>query len=111
MTVTQLFPQPEAQPNQFETLWKMWPNKAKKPLARAKYEAILQGLKTRTLDKDSGTYVDIELEATEDQIIGGAKAFISSQIDKNTYKLKDGGKYIPHLGTWLNQGRFQDHEG
>lgn len=101
------FPKPE--PNtSFEALWKFWPNKSKKPLARAKYEQILQGMHTRTLDKDSGTYVEIELQATEAEIMAGAKAFISNQIDKNTYRLRDDGRFIPHLATWLNGGRWMD---
>ncbi len=101
----------QAQATRFEEIWTMWPVKAKKPLAKAKYDAIIQGqFKTRTLDKDSGCYVDIELTASEAEIIAGAKAFLSSQIDKNTYRFKDDGKYLPHLATWLNQGRFEDFQ-
>lgn len=108
MTVTQLFQSPQTA-NRFDEVFKLWPNKAKKPLARAKYEAILRGTyRTKTLDRDSGTYVDIELNATEDRIIEGIKAYLASQVDKNTYRLKDGGKYIPHLATFLNGGRFED---
>lgn len=101
------FGKPEVQ-SRFEELWKSWPNKAKKPLARAKYEAILKGLRTRTMDKDSGSFVEIELLAGEDEILAGARAYLDSQVDRNTFKLKDGGKFIPHLATWLNQGRWQD---
>jgi len=88
----------------------MWPRKDGKVLAKARYEAILKGCKTRTLEKDSGTYMSIELEATEDQIINAAKAYLSSQIDMKTFKMKDEGKYIPHLNTWLNKGKFLDYE-
>lgn len=112
MSVVDLFqserPTPRQQPNRFEDIWKLWPNKSKKPLARAKYEAILEGLKTRTLDRDSGNYVEIELKATEDEIIAGIKAYLASQVDRNTYKLKDGGRFIPHLATFLNGGRYED---
>lgn len=109
MSVTNLFPTPKTDTlTRFEELWKLWPVKAKKPLARAKYEAILRGCKTRTLDKDSGGYIEIELQATEDQIMAGIKAYLASQVDKNTYKLKDGGRYIPHLATFLNGGRYED---
>lgn len=105
-------PQPttEIAPTQFEAIWSLWPNKSKKPLARAKYAAILKGCKTRTMDKDSGMFVEIELEATEDQIVAGIKKYLASQVDKNTYSLKDNGKYIPHLATFLNQGRWEDFE-
>lgn len=108
--VVSLFPEPEKAVSRFEEVWKLWPVKAKKPLAKAKYEALVKGrFKTRTLDKDSGSYVEIEIETTENEIVAGIKAYLASQVDKNTYKLKDGGKYIPHLATFLNGGRFLDH--
>lgn len=107
--VAMLFPEPEPAGNRFEEVWKLWPVKSKKPLARARYMAALAGFKTRTLDKDSGTYVDLELKATEDEIVAGIKAYLRSQIDKN-FKLKDDGRFIPHLATFLNQGRWSDLE-
>lgn len=107
--VLHLFPEPEAVKGDFEAVWKIWPNKAKKVLAKAKYDAILKGgFRTRTLDKDSGQYVDIELAATPDSILLGAKAYIDSQFDRSTYRFKDDGKFIPHLATWLNGGRWED---
>ncbi len=106
--VVSLFPEPK--PSRFEEVWKLWPNKAKKPLAKAKYDAILKGnFVTRTLDKDSGLFVAIEVEGTEEQVIAGIKAYLKSQIDTKTFKMKDDGKYVPHLATFLNQGRFLDH--
>lgn len=108
--VVTLFPEPEkAVETRFEEVWKLWPNRAKKHLAKAKYVSILKGLKTRTLDKDSGMYVEIELQATEDEIIDGVKAYLDSLIDRNTFRMKDDGKYVPHLATFLNQGRFDDY--
>lgn len=108
--VLHLFPEPVATPvGDFESVWKLWPNKAKKVLAKAKYDAILKGgFHTRTLDKDSGQYVDIELSATPETILAGVRAYITSQIDKSTYRLKDDGRFIPHLATWLNGGRWED---
>lgn len=107
--VQALFPEPESVvETRFEELWKRWPNKAKKALARAKYEAVLKGLKTRTLDKDSGFYVEIEVGAGEEEILAGAKSYLDSQFDRNTYRYKDDGRFIPHLATWLNQGRWED---
>ena len=110
--VAQLFPTPQSPAlptNQFETVWKLWPVKTKKPLAKAKYEAIIRGpLKTRTFDKDANGYVEIELVATEDDIVRGIKAYLDSQIDRKTFRLKDDGKYIPGLSVFLNQGRFMD---
>lgn len=93
----------------FEELWKSWGNKAKKPLALAKYRLIVGGtLKTRTFERDSNSYVEIELAASEAEIIAGAAAYMRSQLDLNTFKLKDGGRYIPMLSTWLNGGRWSD---
>lgn len=114
--IAQLFPseaptaRTEAQPSRFDELWKLWPRKDGKVLAKARYQSILKGCKTRTLEKDSGTYISIELEATEDQILDAAKAYLASQVDKNTYRMKDDGKFIPHLNTWLNRGRFLDYD-
>lgn len=93
----------------FEEVWKAYGNKAKKPLAKAKYLSIVKGaFKTKTFEKDSNSYVEIELEATPEEILAGVKRYMASQIDKKTYTIKDGGKYIPHLATFLNQGRWLD---
>lgn len=99
----------EALEKAFEEVWKAYGNKAKKPLAKAKYLSIVKGgFKTRTLDKDSNSYVEIELEATPEEILQGVKRYMSAQIDKKTFTIKDGGKFIPHLATFLNQGRWMD---
>jgi hypothetical protein len=110
--VVSLFEQPAPAPaGDFEAIWKLWPNKAKKVLAKAKYDAILKGgFKTRTLDKDSGQYVEIELAASPDEILAGVKAYVTAQVDRRTFKLKDDGKFIPHLATFLNQGRWEDFQ-
>lgn len=95
--------------DRFEDFWREYPKKVGKPLARAKFAAIVSGgIRTRTLDKDSGQYVEIELCATAEEIIAGAKRYCDTQIDKNTYRLKDGGKYILHPASFLNQGRWED---
>ena len=112
--VLSLFPEdarpiPKTETSRFEEAWKLYGNKAKKPLAKAKFDAIVKGgFKTRTMDKDSGQFVEIELEATADEIIEGIKRYMKAQIDMKTFTIKDGGKYIPHLCTFLNQGRFFD---
>lgn len=92
----------------FEEVWRLWPNKSKKPLARAKYNAILAGCKTRTMDRDSGQFVEIELIASEEEIVKGIKAYLDSLIDRKTFKMKDDGKYVPMLSTFLNGGRYED---
>lgn len=108
--VLHLFAEPTAvaEPSRFEEIWKFWPRKEGKPLAKAKYAAIVKGgFKTRTLDKDSGQFVEIELSASEEEIIRGSKAYLDSQFDKSTYRYKDGGKFIPHFATFLNKGGWE----
>ena len=93
----------------FEEFWKHYPRRVGKPLARAKWDAITgAGLETRTLDKDSGTYVAITLKAEPNEIIEGVKRYRKTQIDPQTYSLRDGGKYTLHPATFLNQGRWMD---
>lgn len=107
--VVRLFAEPA--PSRFDEVWALWPNKAKKPLARAKYEAILKGgYDTRTLDKDSGQYIPITLSATEDMIVAGVKKYLDTQLDRKTYRWKDEGRFIPMLSTWLNGGRYEDFQ-
>lgn len=102
-------PKPTAKAERFEEFWKAYPKKVGKPLAKAKYQAIIAGgLKTRTLDKDSGTYVEIELEATEEELIEGAKRYSDRMFDRSTYRFKDDGKFICHPSTWLNRGLWMD---
>lgn len=94
----------------FEELWKLWPRREGKVLAKARFAAIIKGCTTRTLEKDSGSYITIELHSTTEAILKAAKAYLASQVDKNTYRIKDDGKFIPHLNTWLNKGKFLDYE-
>ena len=96
---------------QFTTFWVAYPRKVGKPLARAKFLAITNGgLRTRTLDKDSGQYVEIELQATAEEIIAGATRYADAQIDRSgsVYRKKDDGKFILYPETWLNKGRWLD---
>ena len=109
--VHQLFPETKPEPSRFDELWTIWPRKDGKAIARTKFEAIVRGrYRTNTLDKSSGTYIPMELSATADEIIAGAKAYAASQIDKNTYRFKDEGKYVPHLATWLGRAGWEDFQ-
>lgn len=93
----------------FNRFWLEYPKKVGKPLARAKFLAIINGgIRTRTLDKDSGQFVDIEVNATAEQLVAGAKRYADAQWDRNTCRMRDGGKYVLHPSTWLNQGRWED---
>lgn len=94
---------------QFEQFWQAYPKHVGKPLAKAKWDKITNGgLTTRTLDKDSGTYVTLKLQATAEVIIEGAKRCRAHFTDKQTYKLKDDGRYIKNPASWLNQGCWED---
>lgn len=63
-----------------------------------------------SVEKDSGQYVELELQATADRILKGAKAYLESQKAKGSgaFGYVDGGKWIPHLSTFLNGGRWED---
>lgn len=93
----------------FDEFWDVFPKKQGKAKAKAKWDAITNGgLETKTRDSDSGTYVDIFLKATAEEIIAGAKRYRDRQIDKQTYKLRDNGRYTCMPANWLNQGRWED---
>jgi len=92
----------------FDEFWNWYPLKKGKPKARALFDKITSdgGLSTRTLCKDSGTYLDIHLEATPDELIDGAEKLFRSLIPPNQYTPDT--TYCPHPTTWLNQGRWED---
>ena len=97
----------------FEDFWNAYPRpgRKRKPLAKAKWDAIVNGgLRTRTFDRDSNAYVDIELSASPEEIIEAAKAYDRRTRKPGTgqYGYVDEGKYICHATTWLNQGRWMD---
>lgn len=68
-------------------------------------------LKVEVVRKDQGgQHVDIELGDTADRIHAGVVAYLKSQraTGSGAFGYIDGGKYIPHLATFLNQGRWED---
>jgi len=80
-------PAREAQRDRFERFWRVYPKrKAKDDAWRAWQKRNPDDLLTQTI-----------LEAVERQCRGPDW-------------IKDGGKYIPHPATWLNQGRWQDED-
>lgn len=109
MPEAEIIPFPNADP--FEEFWKAYPSckRVGKPVARAKFKAITNGgLKTKTLDRDSGSFIELELQATPQEIIDGVKRYAARNYEKNSYKWKDGGKFILMPATFLNQGRWMD---
>lgn len=96
----------------FEAFWRCYPKKVGKPLAKAKWEAITNGgLATRTMDKDSGSFVPITLNATPAEILEGAKRYElnNRKVGGGQFGYKDDGKYLLHPSTFLNQGRWMDN--
>ena len=99
----------------FDDFWEACPycRRIGKVKARAKWDAITgDGLKTRTLDRDSGQYMDIELKAAPETIIAGMKAYDRSLrkegIGSWDYAVEP--RFILHPATFLNQGRWEDYE-
>jgi hypothetical protein len=95
----------------FDEFWRVYPKKVGKPLAKAKWDAITNGgLKTRTLDRDSNQYIEIEVQASPQEIIDGAKKYEARNRKPGlgNYGYLDEGKYLAHPATWLNQGRWDD---
>lgn len=95
----------------FDEWWRVYPKKVGKPLARAKWNAITgDGLKTRTLDRDSGQYVEIELKATPEELLAGARRYEQRNRKPGIgeFGYVENGKYLCHPSTWLNQGRWED---
>ena len=71
-------------PKGFEEFWKAYPNKKGKQAAARSYGYAIKK-----------TTIEIMLSAIEKQKRGADW-------------LKEGGQYIPHPTTWLNQGRWDD---
>lgn len=72
----------------FKTFWSAYPKKAGKDAAKKAFDK-------RKFDEQALAKV---LRALDDQ------------KDSEQWQ-KDGGKFIPHPATWLNQGRFEDELG
>ena len=102
-------PAQTAAPNRFDEFWGYCPLKKGKAAAKALYARIIApgGCTTRTLVRDSGCYEDIQLEATEDELIEGMKRYAASVCGNrhNNYKRSE---FICHPTTFLNQGRWMD---
>lgn len=104
---------PEVDPDSFEAFWRQYPHPRRvgKAVAHAKWLAITgPGLSTRTLDRDSGTYVSIELKATPAEILEGLKKYDAKCRKKGTgeFGYEDDGRFICHPSVFLNQGRWLD---
>lgn len=101
----------DPEPDSFDAFWRAYPKKVGKPLAQAKWDAITNGgLRTKTFDRDSNSYVEITLRATPAEIIEAAKRYDQRNRKKGIgeFGYVDDGKYLCHPSTWLNQGRFYD---
>lgn len=79
---------PSVQPNQFDEFWAAYPRKV------AKLAAI------RAWDKA------VKMASAEEII-----AAVEAQKKVCEQWQRDGGQFIPHPATWLNQGRWMDEIG
>lgn len=115
--VMPLFPihEPESMvvESRFDDFWKAYPfpRRQGKAMAKAKFDQITNGgMTTRTLDRDSGMYVELTLQDSPENVIKGVLAYAESH--KNTgsgaFGYKDGGKFIMHPSTFLNRGAWMD---
>lgn len=93
----------------FEEFWKIFPKPVGKNQAYAKWREIVSegGMDTKVLCRDSGQFLWIHVESDADRIIAGAKRYRKSQIDPQTYKVRE---YTANPVTWLNNGRWMDDE-
>jgi hypothetical protein len=95
--------------DRFDEFWEIYPKHTGRPVAKFKWDEITNGgLTTQTLDRDSGTYVTLRLQATADELIEGARRYRKKNTDKNSYRIKDEGKYIVSPANWLNRGMWMD---
>lgn len=95
----------------FNSFWQWYPHhpaRKKKPAARQLFMKITskEGHQTRTLDKDSGRYIELHLKATPEEIVEGAKEFWKSLPKKEGYTPDT--TYCPAAEVWLNGGRWED---
>lgn len=110
----ELFADPTCQADAaFEEFWKIYPRRVGKVLAKQKWDAIIgggqRGFKTKTFDRDSNSFVQIQVKASPERIIEGARRYAKTQLDPLTYKPRDNGRWILHPATWLNRGGWEDH--
>lgn len=75
-------PDPEPKPDPFDEFWAAYPRKVGKDDARKRYAQV-----TRR-------------GAKPEEILAGLK--------RTRFDTREGGRFIPHPATWLNQGRWQD---
>ena len=102
---------PDTDTDPFDTFWKLYPKKVGKPQCRSLWDRITNGgLTTKSMHKDSGTYLKLKLNATPAEIIAGAEKYRATQMMADGWQIKDEGRYVAHPATWLNQGRWMDFE-
>lgn len=90
----------------FEKFWFYCARKEGKAKAKAKFDKItsLGGFDTMSLDRDSGKYEPLHLEATPEQLIVAAEAHRKHMEEEKREKSK-----ILQPPQFLNQGRFEDY--
>ena len=103
----------------FDDFWNEVPPEKRidKAMCRAKFEMITgpAGMRTRNLDKDSGEYISVHLQAAPSQIIKGWRRYLQEMATPDTkwgptnkMKFKDGGLYVRRPATFLNRGGWDE---
>ena len=105
--VTELKPAPDP----FDEFWKAYPScrRVDKLLCRAKFAAITSedGLQTRMMDREAGSYFDVHLKATADELIKGAKRYDRNLPMNADYSYAEP-QFVRHPNTWMNRGGWED---
>ena len=102
---------PLHQPATFDDWWDIMPVelRQKRPVCESKWNDITgDGLETRTLDKDSGTYVSLFLKATPEEIIEGTRVWKKRLRMNPDFSYHESIQYEPRAPQFLNQGRWMD---
>ena len=91
----------------FGKFWSHCDRKEGKAKAEPKFNKITGpgGFDTTSLDRDSGHYEPLHLEATAEQLIEGMRAYSAAmQAEKRERQ------FILQPAQFLNQGRWRDYE-
>lgn len=91
----------------FDLFWRLYPPCMRKygnrSIAKRIWQAITseEGLHTRNLIRDSGTYIPVHHKATPEEIIEGLRRW-RSQLPESYDE-----QYLPAPSNWLNRGGWE----
>ena len=102
--------QPEPEPALFDEWWSLQFHKTEKPLCKVKFDAITspRGYHTRMMDKTTGEYVEIHLQATPEEILEAQKRQNKAFFERHGYANEHEKQFMRRPKQWLNQGGWLD---